>query len=212
MVEPLGEAMNHRVLQTFVMQHDRIDKRCQLRLAADDVFRLVAHAIPDRIECRQFRTLRIDLMHSHVLLSQVLLFSSCIIARRADACPAPLARGEPRLSLRMRAKTLKRHTFSRRPKSSLAESVGSRWSGIPGNQAGWSPTICEFPRRDQSGHGGRKTGMHADFTRARNRPGLGLDCRSHNPPDVDRAGALEWLSAAPVGHRRLSRPVVRRLS
>src|SRR3981189_3019759 len=58
----------------------------------------------------------------------------------------------------MRANTLKRHTFSGRPKSSRAESVGSRWSGIPGNQAGWPPTICGFPRRDQSGHGGRKTG------------------------------------------------------
>src|ERR1700730_7197488 len=158
MIEPLGEAMHHRVLQTFVMQHGRIDKGRQLRLAANDIFRLVAHAIPDRIERRQFRSLRIDLMHSHVLLSQVLVFSSGIIARRADGCPAPLAKGEPRLWLRMRAKTLKRHIFSHRPKSSLAESVGSRWSGIPGNQAVQPPTICGFPRRDQSGHGGRKTG------------------------------------------------------
>src|SRR5437879_5995150 len=53
---------------------------------------------------------------------------------------------------------------------------------------------------------------YADYTGARNRPVLGLDCRRHNPPDVDRAGALERLSAAPVGHRRLSGPVVRRLS
>src|SRR5258706_6318982 len=58
----------------------------------------------------------------------------------------------------MRAKTLKRHIFSPRPISSLAESARSRWSGIPGNQAVWSPTICGFPRRDQSGHGGRKSG------------------------------------------------------
>src|SRR5882757_7823321 len=58
----------------------------------------------------------------------------------------------------MRANTLKRHTYSGPPKSSRAGSVGSKWSGIPGNQAGWPPTICGFPRRDQSGHGGRKTG------------------------------------------------------
>jgi hypothetical protein len=32
-------------------------------------------------------------MHSHVLLSQVLLFSSCIIARRADGCPSTFGEG-----------------------------------------------------------------------------------------------------------------------
>jgi hypothetical protein len=56
------------------MQHGGIDKRSQLGLAANDVFRFIAHAIPDRIERRQFRTLRIDLMHCHVLLSQIRLF------------------------------------------------------------------------------------------------------------------------------------------
>ena len=65
MIEPLGEAMYHGVFQPFVMQHGRIDKGRQLRLAANDVFRLAADAIPDRIERRQFRTLRIDLMHRH---------------------------------------------------------------------------------------------------------------------------------------------------
>src|SRR5580704_8269729 len=71
MIEPLGDTMHHRILQPLVMQHGRIDEGCQLRLTANDVFRLVAYAIPDRIERRQFRTLRIDLMHCHVLLSQV---------------------------------------------------------------------------------------------------------------------------------------------
>src|ERR1700678_2676691 len=65
MVEALGYAVHHRVFEPFVMQHGRIDKRRQLGLAANDVFRLAAHAIPDRIECRQFRTLRVDLMHRH---------------------------------------------------------------------------------------------------------------------------------------------------
>jgi len=87
MIEALGNAMHHRILQPFVMQHGGIDKGGELRLAADDVFRLLAHAIPDRIERRQLRTLWIDLMHGHVLLSQVRLISTGIIARRADSCP-----------------------------------------------------------------------------------------------------------------------------
>ena len=86
-LEALGDAMHHRILQPFVMQHGGIDKGGELRLAADDVFRLLAHAIPDRIERRQLRTLWIDLMHGHVLLSQVRLISTGIIARRADGCP-----------------------------------------------------------------------------------------------------------------------------
>ena len=92
MVETLGEAMHYRVFQTLVMQHGRIDEGGQFRLAANDIFRLGADAIPDRIERRQFRTLRIDLMHSHGLLSQVLMFQTCIIARRADGCPGRLKR------------------------------------------------------------------------------------------------------------------------
>ena len=76
MVETLGDAMHHRFLQPVVMQHGRIDEGGKLRLAADDVFRLAAHAIPDRIERRQFGTLRIDLMHGHVLLSANSHFSS----------------------------------------------------------------------------------------------------------------------------------------
>ena len=56
------------------MQHGRVDKRGELGLAANDVFRLGPHPIPDRVECRQLRTLWIDLMHCHVLLSQIRLF------------------------------------------------------------------------------------------------------------------------------------------
>ena len=54
MIEPLGDAMHHRIFQTLVMQHGRIDEGGKLGLAADDVFRLVSNAIPDRIERGQF--------------------------------------------------------------------------------------------------------------------------------------------------------------
>ena len=76
--------------------------------AANDVFRLSAHPIPDRIERRQFRTLRIDLMHCHVLLSQIRLLSARIIARRRVRV---FSKSEPQPGRRMRAKTLKRHVF-----------------------------------------------------------------------------------------------------
>ena len=56
MIEPLGEAMDHRIFQALVMQHGRIDEGGKLRLAANDVFRLAPHAIPDRIERGQLRT------------------------------------------------------------------------------------------------------------------------------------------------------------
>ena len=42
--------------------------------------------------------------------------------------------------------------------------------------------------------------------------GLGLDIGHHHPPDVARAGIVERLSAAAMGHRRLSGALVRRLS
>jgi hypothetical protein len=31
---------------------------------------------------------------------------------------------------------------------------------------------------------------YVDYTGAPDRPGLGLGCRRHNPPDVDRAGMI----------------------
>ena len=68
MVEAIGETMHHRIFQAIVMQHGRIDEGRKLRLAADDVFRLAADAIPDRIERRQ-PALRIDLMHCHRFFS-----------------------------------------------------------------------------------------------------------------------------------------------
>src|SRR5437879_5995152 len=79
-------------------------------------------------------------------------------ARLSSRVLRKTGKDESQLELEMRAKTLKRHTFSHRPKSSLAESVGSKWSGIPGIQAVRPPTICGFPRREQSGHGGRNGG------------------------------------------------------
>jgi hypothetical protein len=65
---------HHRVHELRVRQHSGINTRRQLRLAANDVFGLGAHAIPDRIERRKFRTLRIDLMHGHGRFSQNLMF------------------------------------------------------------------------------------------------------------------------------------------
>src|ERR1043165_4206017 len=65
MIETLGDAMHHRILQPLVMQHRRIDEGGEFRLAADDVFRLGADTIPDGIERTYPATLRIDLMHCH---------------------------------------------------------------------------------------------------------------------------------------------------
>ena len=53
MVEPLGDAMHHRALQCVVMQDRRIDEGRELGLAPHDLFGLLAHPRPDRIEpCR----------------------------------------------------------------------------------------------------------------------------------------------------------------
>ena len=71
MIKPLGEAMHDRVFQAFVMQRSGIDEGGKLRLAANDVFRFVAHAIPDRIERGKLAALRIDLMHCHGLLPAI---------------------------------------------------------------------------------------------------------------------------------------------
>jgi hypothetical protein len=49
---------------------------------------------------------------------------------------------------------------------------------------------------------------HADFTRAANQFGPGPSHRDRHPASADRTGDLEWLSAAAVRHRRLSREVV----
>ena len=70
MVETFGDAMHHGVLQPLMMQHGGVNKRGQLRLPAHDVFRLGAHAVPDRIERGKLRALRTDLMLCHFLLSR----------------------------------------------------------------------------------------------------------------------------------------------
>ena len=56
MIEPLGDAMHHRMLEPLVMQHGRVDEGGQFGLAADDVLRLAADALPDRIECGELAT------------------------------------------------------------------------------------------------------------------------------------------------------------
>ena len=96
MIEPFGDAVDHRVFQAVVVQHGRIDEGRQFRLAADNVLRLGADANPDRIERRQFRVLRIDLMHGHDAALANSSVSSRIIARRADGCPVmPFRKIEP---------------------------------------------------------------------------------------------------------------------
>jgi hypothetical protein len=47
-----------------------------------------------------------------------------------------LGEGERQLWLDLCANALKQHIFPRRPKFAFGESIGSRWSGISGNQAG----------------------------------------------------------------------------
>src|SRR3954465_15608019 len=47
------------------MHHRRIDEGCQLGLAADDVLRFTADALPDRIERRHSGILGMDLMYGH---------------------------------------------------------------------------------------------------------------------------------------------------
>ena len=86
MIEPLGDPMDHRILEALVMQHGRIDEGSKLGLAADDVLRLAPDAIPDRIERGELRTLRIDLMHCHDCSRKFACLVD-IIARRADGCP-----------------------------------------------------------------------------------------------------------------------------
>ena len=50
MVEPLGDPVHHRLFERVVVQDGRIDEARELRLAPHHVFRLMAHARPDRID------------------------------------------------------------------------------------------------------------------------------------------------------------------
>src|SRR6478735_5444531 len=56
---------------------------------------------------------------------------------------------------------------------------------------------------------GGKSHYHADFRCAHRRLTLGLDRRRRHPPDVAHACAVERLSPAPMGYRRLSGALVR---
>src|SRR5579872_4279269 len=124
--------------------------------------------------------------------------------------------GEDRHKLTISANALTRRAFCTQSKARPAETVAEKWLGISGNQAAGRPTIGEFPRAVQSGQGARniqeKWHSYANPARACRGPDLGLGHRHRHSPDVARARALEWLSAAPVGHGRLSGTLVRGLS
>ena len=144
------------------MQHGRIDEGRKLRLAANDVFRLAAHAIPDRIERRQFGALRIDLMHCHGLLSNSLnsLVSLTIIARRADLL-SPGSECSAKVNHRR---------IPTRSASARSAQIGRLFPEI---KPGSVRLLVNFGSAGRSGHGGPETGgsqhHHADFARARRR-------------------------------------------
>ena len=74
MVEALGNPVHHRLFESIVMQHGRIDERGEFRLPADDVLGLGPHPIPDRIERGKLRAaLRIGLMLHHRRRPQIVL-------------------------------------------------------------------------------------------------------------------------------------------
>src|ERR1700732_5038340 len=116
----------------------------------------------------------------------------------------------------MPAKTLKRRAFFRKPKSTFTEAL---------LQGGWElgeikrraiRLLVDFRNPSDPGKvaeiSGERKHSYAGLTRARCGPGLGLGNRRRHSPDAARAGALERVSAAAGGHRRLSGAVVRRLS
>src|SRR4029077_11915196 len=96
MVEPLGDPMHDRLLQSLVMQYRRINEGGELRLPAHDILGLDAHALPDRIERRKLRaTLQIGLMLYHRLRPQIILLSRQLkfqptLARPPPGCPLAL--------------------------------------------------------------------------------------------------------------------------
>ena len=63
-IEPVGDAVDHRIFEAAVMQHRRIDEGRKLGLAMDDVLRFAADPVPDRIKRCELSS-RIDLMHCH---------------------------------------------------------------------------------------------------------------------------------------------------
>ena len=184
------------------MQHGRIDEGGKLRLAADDVFRLAAHAIPDRIERGQFRTLRIDLMHCHGLLSQILLFG----------CYYSTAGG-----LLSRA-----GAGQSKPPPDAPHGFISRWSAISGNQAAGVRLLVNFGRpairrmlaqmgesqistqilrrADRCGFAGwlDRRGRHPADVAGRRRCGTAIRCSSGIPAAIWRGGTKAiWCRAAP---------------
>src|SRR5882757_3538471 len=110
----------------------------------------------------------------------------------------------------MYAKTLEQQAFFTQTKSSLSKALPQRGWEL-GKIKPRHPTIGGFPQPSRSGQGGQNSGekhYHANLTRARCRVGLGLGHCRHNSPDVARTRALERLSAAAMGHRRIPCAVV----
>ena len=64
MVEPLGDAVHHRVLERVVVQDRGIDEARKLRLAPHHLLGLVADARPDRIDLVEL-TDRLELLLGH---------------------------------------------------------------------------------------------------------------------------------------------------
>ena len=71
MIEPVGQAMHHRMFEPVVMQHCRENEGGEFRLAADDVLGFATNALPNRIERAQLADLRIDVVHGHGRFSLV---------------------------------------------------------------------------------------------------------------------------------------------
>src|SRR5260370_37963156 len=113
----------------------------------------------------------------------------------------------------MRAKILKQHIFFTLAEICLPR---TRWLKVVGNSRKSSGRASNYllisarqPIRAWWPENGGKQHQYADFTRARDRPGLGLDVSHRHPPDLNRAAAVERLSAPPVGTRRRSGPRLR---
>jgi hypothetical protein len=68
MIEALGDPMDDRILEPLMMQYGRVDEGRKFRLAPDDVFRLLPHMRPDRVELAE-RGLGVQLSLGHVTAS-----------------------------------------------------------------------------------------------------------------------------------------------
>ena len=192
MIEPLGDPMDHRILEALVMQHGRIDEGSKLGLATDDVLRLAPDAVPDRIERGELRTLRIDLMHCHDCSRKFAWFGRYYSTAGGRLSRAGAGQSKPPPNaLRGQFKVVRRFQEIKPANVRLLVNFGR--PAIPGC---WDPN-------------GGKSHQHADIAGAdRCGHAVGLDRRHRHPIDVAGPRPLEWLSPAPVGYRRLPGAVV----